>query len=375
MSRPTYAEIDLSAIDKNIKNILNQTRPAAVMAVVKANGYGHGALEVSKQALESGAQYLAVAVPEEGIALRKNSISAPILVFAGLFPDQADVLVKHELEATVYTPEQLQALARAAAKNEKTAVLHIKVDTGMGRVGVPWQNALAFIRKAQNHPHVRIQGLYTHFATSDEKDKTYAYLQLDRFQSVVEECRQAKIKIPVIHTANSGAILDIPESYFDMVRPGVMMYGYYPSPDTTESIEIHPAMTLQTQVLHIKTVPQDTYISYGRLYRTRESTRIATLPIGYADGYNRALTNKAEALIRGTRYPVVGRVCMDLIMVDVGNNNEISVGDPVVLYGQQGSETISIQDVASKLGTIPYEVTCWISNRVPRLYKHYQEDL
>ncbi len=375
MSRPTYAEIDLSAIDKNIKNILNHTRPAGVMAVVKANGYGHGALEVGKQALKSGAQYLAVALPEEGVALRQNDISAPVLVFAGLFPEQADMMVKHDLEATVYTHDQLQALTRAAAKNETTAVVHIKVDTGMGRVGVPWQNALAFIRKAQHQPHIRIQGLYTHFATSDEKDKTYAYLQLNRFQTVVEECRQAKIQIPIIHAANSGAILDVPESYFDIVRPGVMMYGYYPSPDTTESIQIHPAMTLTTKVLHIKTVPQDTYVSYGRLYRTTESTRIATLPIGYADGYNRALTNQTHALIRGTRYPVVGRVCMDLIMVDVGNNTEISSGDPVVLYGQQGSETISIQDIASKLDTIPYEVTCWISNRVPRLYKNSKEDL
>ncbi len=375
MSRPTYAEIDLSAIDKNIKNILNQTRPARVMAVVKANGYGHGALEVSKQALKSGAQYLAVALLEEGLALRKNNISAPVLVFGGLFPKQADMIVRHDLEATVYTPEQLQALTRAAAENKKRAVVHIKVDTGMGRVGVPWQYALSFIRQAQNQPHVQIQGLYTHFATSDEKDKTYAYLQLNRFQTVVEECRQAKIKIPVIHAANSGAILDIPESYFDMVRPGVMMYGYYPSPDTTESIHIHPAMTLTTQVLHIKTVPPDTYVSYGRLYRTRSTTRIATLPVGYADGYDRDLTNKAEALIRGKRYPVVGRVCMDLIMVDVGNNNEISIGDSVVLYGQQGPESISIQDIAIKLDTIPYQVTCWVSDRVPRSYKHSKEDL
>ena len=366
--RPTVAEVDLSAIRDNVRAIGEKVAPARVMAVVKANAYGHGAVPVARAALEAGAQYLAVAMVEEAVELREGGVGSPILVFGGVLPGEADLYLEHGLSATVYTREAFRTLAEAARRRGKEARVHVKVDTGMGRVGVDWKRAGEFIAQVARTDGVVLEGVYTHLATSDERDKTFAREQLNRFRQVLRELDELGIRGFLRHAANSGAILDLPESYFDLVRPGVMMYGYYPSPDTSESVPVRPAMTFKTQVIYLKDVPEGTPVSYGRTYITPRRTRIATLPVGYADGYNRLLSNQGEVLIRGRRYPVVGRVCMDQILVDVGMDGDVEVGDEVVLFGRQGEAEVSVASICQKLNTIPYEVTCWVSKRVPRVY-------
>ncbi len=368
--RPTVAEIDLSAIAFNLAGIRKRVAPAAIMAVVKADAYGHGAVEVSRCALQNGAEYLGVALTQEGIELRQSGLQCPILVFGGTWPEEADSLVSHDLEATVYDSEGIEAMRAAALKHNRPAKIHIKLDTGMGRVGIDWRTAPPFIEKAVRTEGLLLQGLYTHFATSDQMDKSFAYLQLARFQQVTKQLESKGIRIPIKHTANSGAILDMPESYFDLVRPGVMMYGYYPSKETSESVPLRPAMTFKTRVLFLKSIERGTSVSYGRQFIAEKKTRIATLPVGYADGYNRLLSNRGEVLIRGKRYPIVGRVCMDLIMANVGEDEDIAAGDEAVLFGRQGDEEVTVQSICDLLGTIPYEVTCWVSRRVPRVYRN-----
>ncbi|MBN2355716.1 alanine racemase [candidate division KSB1 bacterium] len=366
--RPTVAEIDLDAVAFNLEGIRKKVSPADIMAVVKADAYGHGALEVSRLALGKGARYLGVALVDEGVQLRQAGIDAPILIFGGSYTKEAQLFVDHQLEATVYDKKSLQALEGAAKRANRPAKVQVKIDTGMGRVGIHWQHCLPFFEHIARSEAVQLNGVYTHFATSDMMDKSFACLQLARFNQVLKELKSRGIKAPIVHAANSGAILDMPESYFDLVRPGVMMYGYYPSKETTESIALQPAMTFKTRVLHVKTIGRGESVSYGRKFIARVDTRIVTLPVGYADGYNRLLSERGQVLIRGRRYPVVGRVCMDLIMADVGEDHTIRIGEEAVLFGRQGQEQISVQSICDKLDTIPYEVTCWISKRVPRIY-------
>ena len=366
--RPTFAEIDLSAIAFNIKEIKKFVFPAQVMAVVKADGYGHGSVQVAKTALENGATYLGVALVEEGIQLRQMGIQSPILVFGGAFYEQLQEFVNFNLEITVYKKDIAEKLSRIALEQQHPINVHIKIDTGMGRVGVPFDDALPFIEFVNNLDGIFLKGLYTHFATSDEKDKQYANLQFKRFQSLINQLDKEGIHIPLKHAANSGAILDMPETYLDMVRPGIMMYGYYPSNETKESVAIKPAMTFKSKISYIKDVTKNTALSYGRKFITDKPTRIATLPVGYADGYNRLLTNKGMVKIRGKKFPVVGRVCMDLILIDLGNNKNIQIGDEVILFGKQEDNAFTVNEICELVDTIPYEVTCWISKRVPRKY-------
>ena len=366
--RPTVAIVDLDAIRYNLRQVIEKVKPAGVMAVVKANAYGHGMAEVAHTALETGADYLAVALVEEGIELREAGISDPTLVFGGFFPDQAEFFVRYNLDVTLYSPENAKALERAAKLLRKPARVHIKIDTGMGRVGVPWEEAASFVRKILQIPNIQIVGVYTHFATSDEKDKSFANLQLHRFKVALKNIESLGFKIPIKHAANSGAILDIPDATFDMVRPGIMMYGYYPSFETTESVALKPAMAFLSKVLYVKEVEKGTTVSYGRRYTAPQKTTIATIPVGYADGYNRLLTNRGEVIINGRNYPVAGRVCMDQILIDVGPGARVKIGDEVVLFGRTEQGEVSVYDICRKLNTIPYEVTCWVSKRVPRIY-------
>ncbi len=366
--RPTVAVVDLDAIRFNVRQVLKKVRLARVMAVVKANAYGHGMVEVAKTALDTGADYLAVALVEEGLQLREAGILEPTLVFGGFFPDQAELFVKYNLDATLYTSENAAALTKAAQLFGRPARVHVKVDTGMGRVGVPWEQAADFVAEVAQNPNLELVGMYTHFATSDERDKTFANLQLERFRLVLKQVESRGISIPIKHAANSGAILDMPESYFDMVRPGIMMYGYYPSFETTESVRLKPAMAFRSKVLFVKEVEKGTSVSYGRKFVASHKTTIATIPVGYADGYNRLLTNQGEVLIRGKKYPVAGRVCMDQILIDLGPHAPVRVGDEVLLFGQTPEGEVSVYDICRKLDTIPYEVTCWVSGRVPRIY-------
>ncbi len=365
--RPTVAEIDLNAIADNVRAIRQRVHPAEVMAVVKAEGYGHGAVEVARAALHAGATLLGVALLEEGIALRRSGLTAPILVFGGLFENQIDSYLAHDLQMTLYDARLAESISHRARALNKTAAVHVKFDTGMGRVGVTTE-PIAFLKHVVNLPGISLQGLYTHLATSDEADLGYAHVQLKRFREIVAEAREHDIVPAWIHAANSGAILSLPESYFNLVRPGVMMYGYYPSAQVTKSIKLQPAMRLRTAVLFVKRVPHGTFISYNRTFQTQRESTLATLPIGYADGFLRRFSNNMSVLIRGRKYPVVGRVCMDQIVVDVSAIPDIRTGEEAVLMGKQGEEEISIYDWCEKLETIPYEVTCGISPRVPRVY-------
>lgn len=367
LCRPTRAEINLSAFEFNFNQVKRLVGDGTkIMAVVKANAYGHGAIEISKLAVSLGADYLGVAIPEEGIELRKNGIYAPILVFTPAFEHQLELFFKYELTPAITSLDEAIRFNSLSEKFGKKIKCHIKVDTGMGRIGVNYKDAFEFIRKIYyEFKNLYIEGVYTHFATSDEKDKSFAHLQFERFTGLIKELRSAGINIPLKHCANSGAILDMPETYLDMVRPGIMLYGYYPSLEVLNKIELKPVMSLKSKIAFIKEIEPGTSISYGRRFIAKEKTKIATIPIGYADGYRRSLTNLGKVEIKGKLFPVVGTVTMDQIMVDVGLNTDVKVGDDVILFG---NENLTAWDVAKLLGTIPYEICCNVSTRVPRIY-------
>ena len=366
--RPTIAEINLGAITRNIRRIGARVHPAEMMAVIKAEAYGHGAIPVAQTALSAGASQLAVAILEEGIELRRAQIEAPILVLGGFFENQIDSFIANRLQMTLYDLRLAELVSRRAQALGQIAQAHVKIDTGMGRVGMLPSEAVEAIRRMAQLPGIELVGICTHLASSDSCDKSYTNQQLVAFQTIVQQLANYDLHFKYIHAANSGAILDLPQSYFNLVRPGVMMYGYYPSDETSESIPLEPAMSLRTQILFVKRVPAGTFISYNSTYQTRRATTIATLPLGYADGISRRLSNNFEVLVRGRRYPLVGRVCMDQIMIDLGDMQDVQVSEEVVLLGKQDDEEISIYEWCRRLETIPYEVTCGISRRVARVY-------
>ena len=366
--RPTIAEINLKAIRNNVRRLRERVQPAEVMAVVKADAYGHGAIPVAQTALAAGASQLAVALLEEGIELRRAQIAAPILVFGGFFEKQIDSFIENDLHFTLYDLRLAEIVSRRAQALGRVAQAHVKIDTGMGRVGLLPAEVIKVIPAMAKLPHLELIGLCTHFASSDSRDKTYAHRQLEQFNAIVQQLAQHDLRFKYLHAANSGAILDLPQSYFNLVRPGVIMYGYYPSDETSESIPLEPAMSLRTEILHVKRVPAGTFISYNSTFQTRETTTIATLPIGYADGVPRRFSSNFEMLVRGRRCPLIGRVCMDQIMIDLGDMQNVQAGEEVVLLGKQGDEEISIYEWCRRLKTIPYEVTCGISKRVGRGY-------
>jgi alanine racemase len=368
--RPVWAEIDLEAIRHNFAEIRRLVGPGVdIMAVVKAEAYGHGAVEIARTVIDNGAGWLGVSLPEEGIALRKAGIELPILVFEPLQTGQAGVFLEYNLTATVCIPEIVHFLAQEASKAGKTAQVHVKVDTGMGRVGVKVNQAVAFIREISQLSGIQVNGIYSHLATADERDKSYAGKQIKAFSELVGALKSAGLLPQKVHLANSAAIIDLPEAYFNMVRPGIMLYGLYPSTQVNrEKVHLKPVLSLKAKSVFVKRVPEQTGISYGLRYHTRKETTIVTIPIGYADGWSRLLNHKAEALINGKKFPIVGTICMDQCMIDVGDE-PVELGQEVVLIGEQGPEQITADMVAEQLGTINYEVTCMISSRVPRLYR------
>ncbi len=366
--RPTVAEINLSAIASNMRRICQRVQPAEVMAVVKADAYGHGAIPAALTAISAGASQLGVALLEEGLELRRAKIAAPILVFGGFFENQIDSFIANNLQFTLYDLHLAEIVSRRAQALGRNAQAHVKIDTGMGRVGLQPNEAIEVIRAMAKLPNLELVGLCTHFASSDSRDKSYANQQLEQFKSIIQQLTNYDLRFKYLHAANSGAILDLPQSYFNLVRPGVMMYGYYPSNETSESIPLEPAMSLRTQIIFVKRVPAGTFISYGQTFQTQQATTIATLPIGYADGISRRFSNNFEVLVRGRRCPLVGRVCMDQVMIDLGDMQDVQTGEEVVLLGKQGDEEISIYEWCRRLETIPYEVTCGISRRVGRMY-------
>ncbi len=369
--RATRAEINLDNLAHNLKCFrAHVAKNTALMAVVKADAYGHGAVEVAKCALGHGASRLGVAFAEEGVALRKSGISAPILVMGAPFAEQTDLYFEHNLIPTIFTGETARCFSELAAKKETAIKIHVKVDTGMGRIGIfPHTDAVFFLEYLKTLPNLEVQGIFTHFATADEKDKSFAVKQLERFNQAIDALRQKDLCPPLVHAANSAATLEIPEAWFDMVRIGISMYGHYPSEEVNKNtIPLKPLMTLKSRVSHLKEVPPGTPISYGSTYVTVKNTLVASIPLGYGDGYSRLLSNKAHVLIRGKRFPIIGRVCMDQFLVDVTAMPEIEVGDEVVLFGKQEQEEIAVEEIARILGTINYEALCAVGKRVPRLY-------
>jgi alanine racemase len=368
--RDTFAEINISNLIFNYLNVRKRVANRPVMAVVKADAYGHGMVEVVsalEKLEEKKPNYYGVALLEEGLELRKAKVTkSPILVFAPFKIDELKEYLKFKITPTITSDFEINQLRKE--KLVKKLHVHVNIDTGMGRVGLPFENAILTIKKILQNKNILIDGIYTHFATSDEKDKTYAKLQLKRFLNIVEKLKEIIADVGLIHAANSGAILDIPNAHLDMVRLGISLYGYYPSFDTTESVKLKPVMNLISEVASINKVSKGTYISYGRKYKTTCDTKIISVPIGYADGIKRGLTNKFYSIIKNKKYHQVGTVTMDRIMFDVGNA-KIKVGDKVILLGKSRNEEISANDWCEILDTIPYEITCGISKRVPRIYK------
>lgn len=366
--RPTYAEINLKNLLFNYSQIRKKTK-TKIIAVVKADSYGHGMIECVK-ALKSHPtppEYYAVALYEEAIELRKSNVTdRPILCFAPIDLDEIENYIKNDIIATISDITQLKGLQKA--NFEGVLNIHLKLDTGMGRVGVKPKDLGLLITLLAKVKNISIKGIYTHFATSDEKDKTFANFQLTNFKKMVSELKNSGINPEVIHAANSGAILDMPEAYFDAVRPGIALYGYYPSNETSESIKLKPVMSLISKITTIKKIGKGESVSYGRLFFADEDTTVATVPIGYADGYNRNLTNKAIGFIGGEKVNQVGRVTMDRILFEIKNKN-VKLGNKIILMGNSGSMKFDADDWSKILNTIPYEVTCNISKRVPRVYK------
>lgn len=367
--RPVWAEIDLNAVRHNLAEIRRLVGPQVeIMAVVKAEAYGHGAVKIAQTALRSGANRLGVALPEEGIALRKAGINAPILVFSPLQTDQAETMVRYDLTSTICMLEPAVALSRAAIAAGKEVPFHVKLDTGMNRIGIPAHEGIVFIKKIQSLPGIIFEGIFSHLATADERDKEYARYQMKTFNKAIADLKNEGLLPPKVHLANSAGIIDLPLAYYNLVRPGIILYGMYPSPEVeTDRIRLQPVFSLKTKVVFKKRVPQGSAVSYGRKYITPRETTIVTLPIGYADGWSRRLSGKAEVLISGKRFPIVGAICMDLCMVDVGDE-PVEIGQEVVLIGSQGAERVTAEEIGSHLGTINYEVTCMINDRVPRRY-------
>lgn len=369
--RPTWAEINLDHIAHNVQAV-QQTLPpgTAVMAVVKANGYGHGSGPVAKKALEAGAAYLAVSSVDEALELREKEIDAPILVLGYTPPDKAELVVQHKLTQTLYQPEMLEALSMAAQKWDTLAKVHVKVDTGMGRLGFTGlDEALAFCQRTAATPGVELEGLFTHFATADEADSTYADEQMARWLELLQKVKTAGLEIPFLHISNSAAILQYGNCAGNLVRLGISLYGHYPSDEVPRQVELRPSLRLVSQIVHLKEVEAGAKISYGATFTAERPLKVATVPVGYADGYSRALSNRADALVGGRRVPVIGRVCMDQLMLDVTDVPDAQVGDEVVLYGEQGAERIGLEEVAAHIGTISYEVCCALGRRVPRCYR------
>ncbi|PIS30668.1 MAG: alanine racemase [Candidatus Marinimicrobia bacterium CG08_land_8_20_14_0_20_45_22] len=363
----TYAEINLGYLAENLIKIQKQVAPAEILAVVKADAYGHGAVPVSRKLQEIGVRNFAVARLAEAIELKTAGINENILIFGGLMPEEIEECVARGIITTLTNDENYQDVCRAAQKLSKTARVHIKIDTGMGRVGFPFETAVDSIRTILENPRISVEGIYSHFATADSKEKSYAFEQLRRFWEVRNSVREFCSNPPKFHLANSGAILDIPDAYFDMVRPGICLYGHYPTNETTESIHLKQVMTLKTVVSQIRMVSKGTPISYGCRYVTEKDTRIAVLPIGYADGIHRTFTNKGQVMIRGKRYPIVGAVTMDQIMIDLGDS-DVRVGDVVIFWGNTPEGVLQATEVAERVGTISYELCCSVSKRVPRIY-------
>jgi alanine racemase len=366
--RPTLAVIDLDAVTDNLRALRSLLpRSAEICAIVKANAYGHGAVPIARELEAHGVEAFGVATVEEGVELRQAGIKRPILVLA-VGGSGIDTAREHGLEPVIYSPSMAEELSRAARRMKKPLSVHLKIDTGMGRLGVLEDEWKGILEALHENPWIEVQGIATHFSSADS-DADFTRTQLARFREVLAEAEGVhNPPAKRIHAANSAGLVAHPESAFTMVRLGLMLYGAYPEPGLREKVRVRPAMTFKTHVLYIKSLPAGSPVSYGRTFHTNRPSRIATLPVGYADGYRRDLSNRGWVLVRGQPAPVVGNVTMDLIMADVTDIPEVSEGDEVLLFGAEGGNCLPVEDLAERIDTISYELLCAVSRRVPRVY-------
>jgi alanine racemase len=366
--RGTTAWIDLAAIRSNYRQLVKLAGGSAVCPVIKADAYGHGALAVAHALEREGAPYLAVALAKEALELRESGIQTPLLVFGVPEHSWSSIAIRLGCAQTAYTEEHVRILASAAKSLGKRAKAHIKIDTGMNRQGLSWTKARAFAGLLSDYPEIAVEGIYSHFADADNPDPSFTRLQLGRFNEALAAFAEAGIVPKYRHIANSAALLFHPETRLDMVRPGILLYGLSPAPGIALPEGFAPAMTLTTSIVHVREVPAGESISYGRTFSTERRSRIGVLPIGYADGYPRALSNRASVLVRGMCSPVVGRVCMDMTMIDLTGIPGARAGDEVIVFG---GRDLPVSEISGLLGTIDYEVACMVSKRVPRV--HFDE--
>ena len=369
--RNTWAEISLDAIEHNTRWFLGQlAAPTRMMAVVKADGYGHGAVEVARTAIGAGAGMLGVAFLDEAVQLREAGITSPILLLGYTPPQSVEAAIRHNVTLTVFTDDVMKEIIECAERLKRKARIHLKIDTGMSRVGVTSEEeALSLAMKAKASSFVVVEGIFTHFADADNEDATFTELQFERFIQVIRSLEEQGITFPIRHCCNSAGTLRYPHMHLDMVRVGISLYGLSPSPAMSERVKpLRQAMQFRTRVAALKRLSPNTPIGYGCTYTTECDSLIATIPVGYADGLPRLLSNRGCALIRGRKVPLVGNVCMDQVMLDVTDVPGIEAGEEVVLFGQSAGIVLSADDLASLTGTIGYEIVCQVGKRVPRIY-------
>lgn len=370
IDRTAWAEVNLAALASNVRGIKSLLQPKTrLCAVVKANAYGHGSVAVAQTVLQAGADQLAVAIMDEALVLRQAGFTVPILVLGHLSAEYAHLAVKFDVSQTVYALDAAVALSKAAVEIGKPAKVHLKIDTGMGRIGVRPEEISAFFSAVKKLPGIEIEGMFSHFSTADCEDKTYAYQQLDQFKAAMRYVRQSGARLPLCHIANSAAAADLPEAHLDMVRAGIIMYGYWPGAKGKRAITLKPALKLKAKIVHLKDIAAGDSIGYGNTFTAERACRIATLPLGYADGLDRLLSNRWHVLVRQVQAPIVGRICMDQCMIDVSGVPDVQLGDEALILGGAGC---SVEDAATMTGTISYEVLCKISGRVPRVYRSFQ---
>lgn len=364
--RPTRVEVDLKILAENFKQIKKHTG-VKIMPVLKANAYGHGLVRIAKLMEELNADYLGVAVLEEGILLRNEGIKTPILVLGGIWGNQIPHFIKHDLTITASSIEKLNQIEEISLQMKKHAKVHLKIDTGMERIGIHYYNAEKLLNASLQCKHVDIEGIYSHFASADSADLSFAKLQLERFNETLSFYEKHSLPEPIRHISNSGAILQMPEARFDLVRPGIMLYGVYPSAEVKRTIEVKPALSWKSLVVYFKVIKAGNTVGYGMKWKTDHNIRAVTVPLGYGDGYLRSMSNKAEVLLNGKRYPVVGVISMDQIVVNIEQDSAYN-GDEVILIGGSGKNKITVEELADWAGTIPYEILTNINTRVPRIY-------
>lgn len=366
--RPTRVEVNLNSLRENYQEVKKFVGSVKVMAVLKANAYGHGLVRIAQFYRDLNVDYLGVAVVEEGILLREYGITTPILVLGGVWGNQIPLFLKNNLTITASSIDKLRQIEETAEQLKIKARVHLKIDTGMERLGVHYYNASKFLSEAYKLKHILVEGIYSHFADSDSADLTHTELQYERFLEVLSFFDKNSIKPPLRHISNSGAVLQFPEANLDMIRPGILLYGVYPSKDISKTIAVKPALSWKSLVVYFKVITPGHPVGYGLTWSTDHNVRAVTIPVGYGDGYFRTMGNKAQVIIRGEKYPVIGRISMDQIVINIEQDSAYN-GDEVILLGTDGSNTITCEDLAEWAGTIPYEILTNINTRVPRIYK------